>query len=67
MSKAAIAIDKWKLHIFERHLKKHGYDFTQSGGLTKDTMFLSVETINLEAFAIVVKAANDEAAKTGKH
>lgn len=63
--KAAIVIDEWKLPIFERHLSQSGYKFDNNGILTDKTIILSVHTDNLEALAIVVKAANDEAAKTG--
>lgn len=60
---AGIAIDDWKLPIFERHLRQAGYPFTNAGKLTAGTLVLKVETINLEALAVVVKAANDEAAQ----
>lgn len=63
--KAAIAIDEWKLPIFERHLSQSCYKFDNNGMMTDSTMILSVHTDNLEALSIVVKAANDEAAKTG--
>lgn len=65
MKKAAIAIDSWKLSIFERHLSQYCYKFDNNGMLTDSTIILSVYTDNLEALAIVVKAANDEASKTG--
>lgn len=64
MAKAAIAIDTWKLSIFERHLKQSGYRFENAGTLTKDTLMLKVETTNLEALREVVEAANNEAAMT---
>ena len=67
MTKAAIAIDNWKLPIFKRHLKNNGYEFKQANGLTKGAMVLTVVTENLEALAVVVEAANTEAAKTGEH
>jgi hypothetical protein len=63
--KAAIAIDDWKLPIFERHLTQAGYVFTNAGPLTTGTLVLSVETVNGEALAGVVAAANTEAARTG--
>jgi hypothetical protein len=65
-TRAAIAIDDWKLPIFERHLSQAGYAYARSVGVTPDTLFLYVETEQLEPLAIVVKAANDEAASTGK-
>ncbi len=63
--KAAIAIDDWKLSIFQRHLDQCAYKFTQGPGLTSGTLLLMVQTTNLEALAVVVGAANAEAAKTG--
>lgn len=63
--KAGIAIDEWKLPIFERHLKQSGYQFDNAGHLTPDTLILKVETTNLEALEVVVRAANAEAAQTG--
>lgn len=63
--KAAIAIDKWKREIFERHLKQSGYQFSCVSGLTEGTWLISVHTTNLEALHKVVKEANTEAAMTG--
>lgn len=63
---AAIAIDTWKLSIFERHLRQSGYAYSKANGLTDNTMMLSVATNNMEALGEVVKAANTEAAKTGE-
>ena len=65
MQKAAIAIDDWKLPIFERHLRQAGYSFQNSGSLTAGTLLLRVDTPNIVALGEVVKAANTEAAKTG--
>lgn len=61
--RAAIAIDNWKLPIFERHLSEAGYTFEKGKGLTADTMFLYVETEHGKALELVVRAANAEAAK----
>lgn len=63
--KAAIAIDDWKLPIFERRLSQAGYEFKNAGLLTAHCLILSVETENAEALAGVIKAANTEAAMTG--
>ena len=65
--KIGIAIDVWKLSIFERHLKAAGYTWENSGGLSEGVLLLRVNTTNPEAAAIVIKAANDEAAMTGAH
>jgi hypothetical protein len=63
--KAGIAIDTWKLPIFDRHLTKAGYAFKQGPGITADTLLLTVTTENIEALGFVVRAANTEAAMTG--
>ncbi len=63
--KIAIAIDDWKLPIFERSLIQAGYEFKNSGLLTAHCLILSVETENVESLAGVIKAANTEAAMTG--
>jgi hypothetical protein len=63
MPKAAIAIDDWKLPIFERHLVGAGYEFEQHPGLTSDTLTLTVVTPSVEELEVVVRAANTEAQK----
>lgn len=66
--KAGIAIDAWKLPIFERHLTGAGYSFTSGAGVTADTLMLYVETARgVSELAVVVKAANDEAARSRAH
>lgn len=64
--KIGIAIDDWKLPIFERHLKQAGYAFTNAGKVAAGAIALTVETENPTALAHIVKAANDEARRTGK-
>lgn len=64
-TKAAIVIDPWKVPIFDRHLTQSGYAFEDAGLLSPDAHLLRVDTTNLQALALVVKAANAEAAKTG--
>lgn len=66
MKQAGIAIDGWKLSIFDRHLTQAGYIYEKVPGFTPDAIFLVVCTENVTALAGVVKAANDEAAQTGK-
>jgi hypothetical protein len=61
-----IAIDDWKFSIFERHLSAAGYDYTISKGLTKNTLLLKIKTKNAKALEVVVRAANEEAARTRK-
>jgi Pyruvate/2-oxoacid:ferredoxin oxidoreductase delta subunit len=62
--KSAIAIDDWKFSIFERHLAQAGYAYKKVPGLTANTMLLTVNTENVEALEVVVRAANTEAART---
>ena len=64
--KAGIAIDEWKLPIFERHLSQAGYTHVKGRGLTPGTLILTVVTENVTALQDVVRAANNEAARTGK-
>lgn len=63
--KAGIAIDEWKLPIFERHLRQAGYEFKNMGLMTTGVLILNVTTDNVEALHEVVKSANTEAALTG--
>lgn len=65
VKRVGIAIDPWKLPIFERHLKQSGYLF-ETVKAHDDMMLLKVETENVPALVIVIKAANSEAARTGK-
>ncbi len=66
MTRAGIAIEKWKLPIFERHLSSKGYAFTQSPGATPDTLLLSVVTENPVALAEVLRVACIEAAQESR-
>ena len=65
-AKAAIMIDPWKLSIFERHLTQAGYAFENKGLMSDEALLLRVDTTNLVALSEVIKAANTEAALTGK-
>lgn len=64
--KAGIVIDDWKLPIFKRHLSQAGHVYEQAPGVTKATLLLTVETDNVAALEIVVRAANAEAATASK-
>lgn len=66
--KAGIAIDDWKLPIFDRHLTTSGYSYEKHPGLIEDTLTLTVETDDVKALEKVVRAANAEsAARKGNH
>jgi hypothetical protein len=60
--KAGIAVDDWKLPIFEAHLSGAGFTFTAGNGLTAGTRMLTVITDDMAGLEIVVRAANAEAA-----
>lgn len=60
--KIGIAIDPWKLTIFERHLSQAGYAFDKSNG--RGFLLLTVVTENKDALEATVRAANSEAAIT---
>lgn len=60
MLTAAVAIDKWKLAIFKRHLDAAGYAYTEGPGLTADMLILKVKTVSVSALGQVVLAANRE-------
>ncbi|MEQ1788742.1 MAG: hypothetical protein ABL966_16955, partial [Acidimicrobiales bacterium] len=62
-TKAAIAIDPWKLGIFTRRLNDAGYAFENCGALTPSILVLRVDTDDLVTLGAVVRAANDEARK----
>lgn len=63
--KAGIAVDAWKLPIFERRLKAAGHTFTNHGELMPGVLLLRVDTDNGQALAQLCLAANTEAARTG--
>lgn len=63
MKTAAIAIDRWKLPIFKRHLDTAEYAFTEHPGLTPDTMFLKVKTDFITSLQPIVEAAQKEAGR----
>jgi hypothetical protein len=64
--KVGIAIDPWKLSIFDRRLRAAGYTFMpptpfSAGG----SLLLTISTDNIEALWAVVRAARDECRATG--
>ena len=65
MTKAAIAIDDWKLEIFGRHLKEGGFKYEITNGVTPDTLLLCVETEEVDALNSTVVQAQTEASRTG--
>ena len=59
-----IAIDKWKLSIFEKHLTKNGFKFKKSGGITPDTLFLKVKVNDTKDIADIIQEAQLECEQT---
>ncbi len=68
MKKAGVAIDAWKLPIFERHLSEGGFEFKNCGALVADTLLLQVDVLDgyAQRLAQTVLAANTEAARIGR-
>lgn len=64
MKTAGVAIDKWKLPIFKRHLDKAGYKYTEHPGLTAGTLLLKVEYAWVATLKPVIEAAEAECAKS---
>ena len=62
MKKAAIAIDSWKLEIFEKHLKAAEYEYSVNPCLTEDMLILQVSFEFITHLHPIVKAANHECA-----
>jgi len=65
MKASALAIDSWKLLIFEKHLNDAKYPFIQGPGDTEDVLFLKVayEDGHRDEMLVVMKAASDECAE----
>jgi hypothetical protein len=64
--RVGIAIEGWKLPVFDKHLTSSGYGYETNPGLSANTLLLIVITNSSEALAQVVRAANDECAAKGK-
>lgn len=54
---AGVAIDKWKLSIFKKHLDEAGFKYTEHPGVTKDTLLLKVETVSAGALQPTIEKA----------
>lgn len=63
MKKAAIAIDKYKLKVFEDAFKRAGFKWKRHPGVTPDTLFLKVEydDTTFDKLHKVVRATNEVA------
>jgi hypothetical protein len=69
MKIAGIAIDAWKLPVFERRLRDSGFTFRNRGPLLIGTLLLQVEVEDgrAQALAQLVLAANNEATSARRH
>lgn len=63
--KAGVAIDKYKLDTFKKHLDKAGFKYTVHDGITPNTLLLQVECEFASDLQPIIQAAND-AAKKGR-
>lgn len=63
MKTAAIALDKYKLKVFEDALKRAGFKWTQHQGLTPDTLILKAkyDGATFDKLQKVISAANEVA------
>ena len=66
MKIAGVAIDDWKLDIFERGLKEEGYSYEKVPGISKGTLFLKVQTNNIAKLNNVLGRLNRQAANWKK-
>lgn len=62
MKKAAIIIDRWKLDIFERHLKEGGFEYVLYPGPAHNQLLIKAECRSISHINPIVCAANHEAA-----
>lgn len=63
---AAVAVDTWKMPIFERLLNEYGYAWEKVVAVGDMTM-LKVKTTNMAALAEVIEKAQAEAARSKPH
>jgi len=65
MKKIGIAIDPWKLDIFERNLKEGGFtEYMVTPGETMTAITIRAPRSDMVSLGEIVKAANDECART---
>lgn len=62
MKTAGIAIDKWKLSIFETVLKREGFSYKVHSGVTSEMLLIKVETEFVSDLQPFVEEANSKAA-----
>jgi hypothetical protein len=62
VKRVCVAIDDWKLSIFERRFREAGFTWEQGDGLCEHVIHLYVETDDVEGLGSVVGAAQVECA-----
>jgi hypothetical protein len=62
--KICVAIDRWKLPIFNKHLQAAGFKHSTEPGLSDDTLHLYVITNAKDYLIQVIREANHEAKHT---
>ena len=65
--KPLIAIDSWKLKIFEKRLNDANFMWEVSHGVAKDMLFIKLKTNRIVELAHVVMAANNECKRSKLH
>lgn len=63
MQKILIAIDSYKLGLFEERLTEAGYKYEVGDGFTFDTKHIYVWVTNPQAIAPLIEKANTDARK----
>ncbi len=63
MIRAAIALDNYKLPVFQKHLEEAKFTYEVTEGITPGTLTMFVETENVNILRMVVENANTEASK----
>ncbi len=66
MKKAAVVIDKWKLSIFDKHLRAAGYSYETLPGVTAGTHTLKVAYEWVAELKPVIEAAQAECVEVEK-
>jgi len=67
MTNIGIALDDWKMPIFEKALKKAKYNYTIEGGLSPGTKMLRVLVGDVKRFKRILRTANNAAARSRAH
>lgn len=67
MKKIGIAIDRWKLKIFKKHLKEAGFQFEINPGISPGTLLLTVETDDIAHLHSTVQATNNYCVRQKMH